>query len=297
LKKVLGIAPANKTPPARRRAPGWLQRLIADGYIPYVATSERLLPSFNTSPFGDKARCYLMENQGDAAFFESYLLSNSLGFKSPDLKMPHWVLIDCTLMQTAIVGFMKARDELPAKFLDYYRNDPRIDMENLTHIPISGQIASLTADGKSLFGFSLFSLGSSINGPKNIGLFTKALALEVYRAADYDELYGITQYDNPAIKIHGRFSSRMEIHQPIVPLHPKKDMTLIYKTKVDYDPWRLEENRVPVEPGFWIQAHDRNTKLHMQKGIAKGKRYVIVPPFSVQRDGEVWLPVIEENAQ
>lgn len=293
LKKILDIGVGSKG--SVDETPTWLHELLSAGYIPYIATSECLLSSFNATPFGQKVHPYLMENPEHGAFHEAYLLSNSLSFKSPDLKMPHWVLIDCALMQTAIVGFMKARADLPERFLSHYRNDPSIDLDRLDYIPVSGQIASPTADRKSLSGFSLFSLGSMLGAPRNLGLYTKALALEVYRAASYEWLYGITQYDNPAIKIHGRFSSRMEIVQPIVSLHPKKDMTLIYRMAVDYDPQRLAERPADVEPTFWMKADDIAGKNRMQSGIKDGKRYFLAPPFAVTRDHEIYLPILEEK--
>lgn len=276
-------------------APAWLQNLIAQGYIPYIATAEYLLPSFNLAPFGQKTPVYLMENPEHGAFHEAYLLSNALSFK--DLKMPHWVLIDCALMQTAVVGFMKARDALPDGFLNHYRNDPSIDLDRLEYIPISGQVSSPTAGGKILSGFSLFSLSSSIGGPKDLGLYTKALAFEVYRAASYDWFYGTAQYDNPAVKRHGRFSSRMEIVQPMVPLHPRTDMTFIYRMKVDYDPQRLAEIPTKIEPTFWMKANDIAAKMRMQNGLKEGKRYYIAPPFAETRDGQIYTPIIEEKTK
>ena len=48
---------------------------------------------------------------------EAYLLSNSLSYESPNLKMPHWVLIDCVLMQTAVVGFTIAKSAVPEELL------------------------------------------------------------------------------------------------------------------------------------------------------------------------------------
>lgn len=277
--------------------PAWLESLTAAGYYPYVATSDYLLPAFNLTPFGVPAQTFLMENPDHGAFHEAYLLSNSLSFKSPDLKMPHWVLIDCALMQTAVVGFMRRRDSLPENMLAHYRNDPAIDLDRLEYIPVSGQIASTTADGKCMSGFSLFSLGSSIDGPRNLGLFTKALAIEVYRAANLEWLYGITQYNNPAIKIHGRFSPRMEVIQPIVSLHPKKDMTLVYRMAVDYDPYTLTDKLPEPEPTFWMKADDISGKIRMQNGIKDGKRYYVAPPFVTKRNGELYLPIIEEKPE
>jgi len=277
-------------------APPWLSNLLASGYRPYIATSERLLPFFNLAPFVQPVRCFLLENAEHGPFHEAYLLSNSLSFKSPDLKMPHWVMIDCALMQTAIVGFMKARDDLPEELLSHYRNDPSIDLDRLDALPVSGQISSPAFGLNNLVGLSLFSLARSIDGPQKLGLYTKALALEVYRAASCAAYYGIAQYNNPSLRIHGRMSSRMEIYQPIVPLHPGKDMTLIYRMAVDFDPYKLDDTLPPAaEPTFWLNARDIAGKTRMQAGIAEGKRYVIAPPFSVKRDGEIFLPIREEK--
>lgn len=282
--------------PAQQTAPSWLHAIKAQGFHPYLATSERLLPHLNLRPFGQDITPYLMENPDHGPFHEAYLLSNSLGFKSPDLKMPHWVLMDCVLMQTAVVGFMVARDRVPEEMLHHYRNDASVDLDRLDYIPISGQISSPSLGGKGLIGFSLFSLAQPIGGPKSLGLYTKALAMETYRAATYDACFGIAQYNNPAIKVHGRLASRVEIYQPIVPLHPGKDMTLIYKTSVDFDFNNLEKPLPDVEPTFWLNAHDIGGKIRMQNGIKDGKSYVIVPPFSVKRDGEIFLPIREEKA-
>jgi hypothetical protein len=250
------------------------------------------MPFLNVAPFGKKLSTFVIENENDTAFHEAYLLSNSLSFKSPNLKMPNWVLIDCALMQSAVVGFMRPVSDIPEALLTYYRNDPTVDLAKLDHIPVSGQVAASAIGGESLIGISLFSLGRETDNTKKLGLYTKALAMEVYKAASYEVFCGIAQYDNPAIKIHGRFSSRMEIHQPMVPLHPGKDMTLIYKMKVDYDPHRLDEPLDPVEPTFWLNARDLTAKKEMQAGIKDGNSYAIVPPHSVLRNGEVLLPVL-----
>jgi hypothetical protein len=279
-----------------QKAPAWLLEMDALGYRPYIATSERLLPFFNTKPFGRQADCFLLEDPKHHAFHEAYLLSNSLSFEKPDIKMPHWVLVDCVLMQTAIVGFMKDVSKIPEPLLKHYHDDASVDVSQLQSLPVSGQIASLAADGKSVVGLSLFSLGPRLGEPKGLGLYTKALALEVYRAAQYEYIYGITQYDNRSLRIHGRFAEKMEIYQPTVPLHPYKDMTLIYRMSLKYDVYNLDKGPAEKEPTFWLNAQDKEGKQRIQAGMTKGKRYIIAPPFLVKRDGECFLPIVEEDA-
>lgn len=275
--------------------PDWLLRLLDKGYEPYIATSRHILESLNTTPFNHALPIHLLDDQEQIPFYEAYLLSNSLSFSSPDLKMPHWVMIDCALMQSAIVGFTRAVKDLPSELLKYYEDDPRVDLSNLTRVPVSGQIASPAAACGSFVGISLFSLSKQLNGDKGLGLSTKALALEVYKARENGTFYGIAQYDNPALKIHGRFSSKMEIEQAMVPLHPRKDMTLIYKMNINFNPYTIEQAAPEREPTFWLDAKDKEMKFRIQEGLRQGRRYQIAPPFAVNKGGAILLPIIEEN--
>lgn len=281
-------------PESTHQKPTWLTQLIDKGYKPYIATARHVVESLNTTPFGQTTSLHLLDDPTQTPFFEAYLLSNSLSFSSPDLKMPHWVMIDCALMQSAIVGFSRAVNDIPDELLKYYESDPRIDLSTLERLPVSGQIASPTPGAHCFVGISLFSLGLQVSGERQVGLCTKALALEVYNARRNGVFYGIAQYDNPALKIHGRFSSKMEIEQAMVPLHPRKDMTLIYKMQIDFDPYSLEQQPAVLEPSFWLDAKDIETKTKIQDGLRQGRRYQIAPPFSVHRNGSVYLPIIEE---
>jgi hypothetical protein len=287
---VAGIDNVNQ-----KEAPAWLTKMEKAGFRPYIATTERLLPYFNAAPFGKTAEIFLLEDAKHLPFQEAYALSNALSMEQRDLKMPNWVLVDCVLMQTAIVGFMKSVSEIPAPLLQYYQNDESVDLDQLSHLPVSGQICSLAADGKSLVGFSLFSLGGWLEESDGLGLYTKALALEAYRASQYDYVYGITQYDNFSLRIHGRFAKEMEIHQATVPLHRLKDMTLIYRLSLNYDPYNLDIKPPEREPTFWLRATDRSSKERINKAMSQGKRFIIAPPFLVEREGELCLPIIEEN--
>jgi hypothetical protein len=275
--------------------PAWFVRIFESGFQPYIATSECLLPYLNTMPFGQQATCFVMENGDHEPFFEAYLLANSLGFESPGLKMPHWVMVDCAVMQTAIVGFMKSKSEISDSLARFFREDKGIAFDKLSHIPVSGQISASAIDGKSLIGFSLFSLQRKLNGPRGLGIYTKALAFEVYQAKKYQSFRAISYYDSAALRIHGRFSSEMEIDQAIVPLHPRKDMALLYKMAIKFDPNLLDEPLPDVEPSFWLNAEDAHVKRDMRDGMRQGKKYIIAPPFSVQRDGSIYLPIIERD--
>lgn len=279
-------------PAAHTTSPAWLTALREAGYLPYILTSKRLLPAMNTRPFGVELAHFFMEDASHLSFQEAYFLSNALAFKAPDLKMPSWVLIDSVMMQSAVVGFMRAKHALPDTLLDYYHNDPHVNLDELDYLPVTGQISSPTLGGDDMVGISLFSLGREMEGPKNLGLFTKALALEVYKATSYAKYHGVAQYHNPALRIHGRFTTEMEIYQPMLPLHPLKDMTLVYKMQLDYDPYTIETELPAQTPTFWLNAKDKAAKREIEAGIATGKRYIIAPPFSVRQGDDVMLPII-----
>jgi hypothetical protein len=273
------------------KPPTWLSSLMEHGYVPYIATSKRLLPHYNLSPFGIDLCPFVMEEQEHKALLEAYLLSNSLSFKSPDYKMPDWVYVDCVLLQESVVGFMKPKGDIPKSLLDHYKNDPCIDFGQLTHIPVSGQIDAMAADG-CLVNFSLFSLGREVDGIKNLGLYTKILSLETHRA-NGKEYRIIAQYDSPSLKVHGRIAQALEIEQPMVPLHPGKDMTLVLKAIVSYNPEEVDEPVPPLKPTFWLNAHDVAAKQRMQEGIKNGWQYIIAPPYSVTRNDNIFLPIVE----
>jgi hypothetical protein len=273
--------------------PGWLTELESKGLRPYAATSRKLLPYLNTTPFNRTLRWYLLDEPADRAFLEAYLLANSLSFTNPTFKMPHWILIDCVLMQTAIVGFSLALDRVPEPLREHFEADPGINLGDLTELPLSGQISALNIDGRSLTGFSLFSLARYLTGVTHLSLYTKALALEVYKARSLEACYGITQYDNPSLRVHGRFTNELELYQPLVPLHPGKDRTLIYKMVLDYDPQFLHEKKPACPPTFWLNANDLKRKEAIAAGIAGGKRYLIMPPFCEFAAGVTSLPVLE----
>lgn len=277
------------------QSPTWLHDLLAKGYRPYIATSRHLLSSLNVNPFGYHAQCHLLDDQKEIPFFESYLVSSSLSFAPNDLKVPHTAMIDCVLMQSAIVGFTRATRDIPTHLRKHYEGESRGDLSVIERIPVSGQIASPTPAQGSFMGTSLFSLGKQLDEERYLGLYTKALALEVYRARQDSLFYGISQYDNPALRIHGRFSSCMEVEQAMVPLHPRKEMALVYKMKIDYDPYDLKTILGSETPTFWLNANDTDRKRAMQKGLREGTRYEIAPPFSVYRNKEIFLPIIERE--
>jgi len=277
----------------------WVKQLLDAGLVPYVSTSEHYLRYLDLSLFGGKEIVRILENPDHRNFHEAYLVSNSLAFGNPNLKMQNWVYIDCVLMQTAVVGFAVPIDKAPATLVNHYEKDPWVDADTLDYIPVSGQIASLGIDRGVLVGFSLFSLRRQIEhmDVHKLAHKTKYAALKVYRAEELDKYVGISQYDNRGLLTHTLFGRKMYIDQTTAPLHPLRDMSFTYSMKVDLDEARIlgELNQSVGDYDFMLKAEDLQKKLEMQARIKEGERFYIMDPVHVRKEDGLYLPIKVEK--
>jgi hypothetical protein len=180
---------------------------------------------------------------------------------------------------------------MPQELIAKFAADPELDISKLEELPISGQTAGLAADGKTWTGVSLFSLSKYLPELKSLGIgtHTRALALKTYRARNF---VGITQYDNPAVAIHGKTTKGLFIKQPMVWVHPRTHMTFIYEQEIDFTLDGLA-GQEPLEYSFLLRADDLAAKERIAEGLAKGRRYQIVAPFRIVEGGQVFLPIRE----
>jgi hypothetical protein len=277
----------------------WVSQLLDAGLVPYVATSEHYLKYLDLSLFGGKEIIRLLENPEHRNFHEAYLVSNSLAFGNPNLKMQNWVYIDCVLMQTAVVGFAIPTAKAPSTLVNHYERDPWVDADKLDYIPISGQIASLGIDRRTLVGFSLFSLRRQIEhiDVHKLAHKTKYAALKVYRAEELDKYVGISQYDNKGLLTHTLFGKKMYIDQTTAPLHPLRDMSFTYSMKVDLDEGRIlgDMSKSAGDYDFLLKADDLQSKLEMQGRIRNGERFYIQDPVHLRKDDGLYLPIKVER--
>ena len=268
--------------------------LMKHGLVPYVATSQNFLPSLDVAALGDNVVVKLMEDSKNHDFHEAYLLSNALSFKS-DLKMPHWVYLDCVLMQTAVVGFAMAVKDIPERLLEFYKEDPNVNLDNIDYIPISGQIAAMGLDGQRLTGLSLFSLRQYLPNPDipALGGVTKYAALAAYKAQEKEKYVGISQYDNKALLTHAAFTDKMYIDTPIAAMHPRKDMSFVYSMKIDLEAYGAKKE--VIEPDFLLKADDKDKKIELQERIRAGERFYIAHPTQIKKDDGLYLPICIEE--
>jgi len=268
-----------------------LSTIFDAGLRPWIGTSPQLESSLQLSPFGCECRI-VSTGKADQNFLNAYLIANGLAFGNPLLKMPNWVLVDCVLNQSAVAGFMAPKAMFSDNAIEAFRTgtpDIQVDVDALDYLPVSGQIAGLTADRETWFGFSLFSLQRLLKDlPKGIWLapYTKALAIETYQATSFA---GIAQYDNRAVQIHGMMG-QMFIREPVVWMHPQTTQTFTYEMQVDFNIDQLLDT-TPSEPDFYLKADDDEKKFEVELAMKSGHRFEILAPFQVDLDGTKALPI------
>jgi len=271
-----------------------LEILATAGLTPYIAASRIVLPALDQSVIGRAGHIYLLERPEDRSFHEAFRLANALGFTSPAVKMPNWVLVDCVLMQTAIIGFAIAKKRAPNDLIAAFEGDSSFDLADLGYLPVSGQIAGLSLDGQSLVGFSLFSLRRYLPQVPALGVITKALALQVYRAQGR-RFIGLAFWDNRVLSMQGRFGRPMKIESTTVPIYPARVHAMTYSMIIDFDPDEMHERESPGDFDFLLRADDEAKKYEMSRGQAEGMEYIIVPPYQIEKNGVIELPIRIES--
>ena len=270
--------------------------IIQAGYRPFISTSSFLRESLQLEPFGLSAHV-IDESEANLDFHHAYLLANTLAFGSAEqgLGMPGWVYTDIVLAQTAVVGWMAPLDMCPREYVQEFERDPKVNLSALEYLPVTAQIAGLTADQNNWFGFSLISHQTKFRFQDGLNLYlaayAKALSLEVYGAKKF---MGLTQYKNSAIRYHGLFG-RMFIRQPMVWTHNRPLESFIYGMDVEFDKnsFYQIDNLSNDDYDFLLNSNDDSQKREIENEIKVGIRHEIVSPYQIKNDdGSRSLPIV-----
>ncbi len=195
---------------------------LDDLLIPYVLTTKQNLPYLDLDlDVGTEVETLLIEDEEHSEF--GYLLtrSNHQAFGGLDsMGMPMWVMLDCGILPSAVVGFMLDVDDAPDHILDKLE----IDDDYEGYVPISEYCGCPTVEEGTVSGFSLH---SHLPG-QGIATRTKALAMAIYGAR---KQIGVTQFYNPAIRVHVRFGAmKILLHRP--PVHTEPEDSFVYKLRL-----------------------------------------------------------------
>lgn len=250
---------------------------IHEKLVPYALTFGRNTGHLNLDlDLHDEIEILHVEDEENAEFCGILNQSNQLAFGGPkDMGMPLWVMLDCAILPSAMVGFMLAADDVPDDLWDL------LDLEDDYDgwVPVSEYCAALTVEPGCVSGFSLHSHIAN----QGIATRTKALALAVL---DAKAQIGVTQFANPAIRVHARFGP-MEIllHRPAV--HTHSEDSFVYRLELP-DMKMLESMaRDVVEFGVanrpegvtWsFDPDDERSHVRLATHLSDGGRAWIVSP-------------------
>ncbi len=274
----------------------WAAKLQHAGLKPFIATSETLLDQFDLCPMGIALTPILFEDDRNAEFLRAYPVSEWLAYNGlPKSEgyvagsdcdgMPNWVFVNCVLLHTAAIGLMISVDAIPAHFRTFYEKNGKIALSKLSWLPLSGEISAVREDGRTLIAFSTFNLYRRFFGVPGGGHEYRSIALLSRRAHTFDWFYAVTQYDNPAIRMHGRFGSHPIMIKPMLPAHSQRSLSYLYKMKIDFDPRHLDLP-APQEADRLLHANDTAAKQQIASEINQGWCHTIVPPFWVSGDND-----------
>lgn len=247
--------------------------------FPYIASSEAGIAPLHPERVPG-AEIKLISQAEEVTFFDMVARSNRLSFtgttkiEDGSLSLPGWVLLDCYLMPSAVIGFTVRAVDLPPDLFQAMQA-PSSDAQ----VPVTGYTAIPSADPRTWIGVSLYSLLSG----QRLGLRTKAMALAVYGT---ERQIGVTQLDNASLRIHTMFGP-LRLLQMAPPTHTLAHKTVIYELTVPPLPFlhkAMTEASVsaPPEPqpaGEWLEATDasRMNELKLKVAAEPGRWAVVYP--------------------
>jgi hypothetical protein len=215
---------------------------------------------------------------------------NGIAFNARGIPMPHWVMIDLALMPSAaVIATVPQRlflTMLESSVDGEARDHMLAVLERARHndydgpVPIGGYCAAPSAATGRWVGWSLWSVIPSVG----LGLAAKSLALAAYRA---EQLDGVTQYNNAALRIHTQFGP-LRVTAATVPLHSSSG-SFVYEND-----FTCPSEGDDLQPTFFLDPSDTERQHAMQVAIEKDEAdFFVIPPGRVGTAGNISVPILE----
>lgn len=173
----------------------------------------------------------LLENAG---FVELQMKVDSIMFGR--LSTPRWAFYDCGIMPGLITGFVMRRDKIPQEVQHVYGNKHQQEW-----VPLSLFVVIPSVGVGEWVAHNLCSLNGLLPKQKKLkglGFLSKAFGLWY---ANIDWLYGVTQWDSYALKIHSNFG----------------DLQLVATYSSSHDHAHSITYKCRVDPIAWIRLFDK----------------------------------------
>lgn len=194
-------------------------RLFAIAHEPpsaFAAEPARRVESWYSPTQAQDAPFILAMNRANCFAYDGTLKP---GPKSSALGMPRWVMLDCCMLPSVVVGYEAPRDALPPELADAFDPEGRC-----AWIGVSEYIALPSVVVRTVVGVSLFSLVRGLR----LGRRTKAVGLALMGAC---EQIGVAQWSNPAMRLHLSFGA-LELLATPTPVHSRPNETFVYRLRV-----------------------------------------------------------------
>lgn len=249
--------------------------------IPFVLTTRANAPflRLDQEALGMQLRMIWVEDEADAAFGQLLNDTNQLAFGGANMGMPMWVLLDCGILPSAVVGFAARREQLQAQAPELLEKVGATSSYTHELVPLSEYCGSLMIEPGAVCGFSLQSQLEGIG----LGTRTKALAMWIYKATVQ---VGVTQFDNAAIRVHTHMGPlRIQIHRPSVHTHPTN--SFVYRVslpepeelaKMARGEQRAATTAVPRGEPWAFETWREDSHAELSQLVRVGAKVWIVPP-------------------
>lgn len=192
--------------------------------IPFVFTAKQnldVLALGDIERAGLEAELFLVDEPESRDFGLIMNYTNQLAFGGEtNMGMPLWVLLDCGILPSAVVGFGLCREDVS----DELAAELKVPDDYDGLVPVSEYCACPTLEPGCVSGFSL---QAQLTG-MGLGTRTKALALAVYGARSQ---VGVTQFDNPSIRVHSKFGV-MKITATRPSIHTHAMNSFVYRLEL-----------------------------------------------------------------
>ncbi|RKI57494.1 hypothetical protein D7X55_27730 [Corallococcus sp. AB049A] len=236
------------------------------------------VPSLDLAPYGVPVTHLLAEHNAELA--RQYLTLNQLAFGG--IGVPRWVLSDLYLMPGAI-GLLRC----PARLLKAPARERLLLADEESAIGAACYVAPSLTPGLFV-GVSLFSF---LPG-RGASAWVKLLTLRMVRAK---RLRGVTQWDNPAVRVHSRLGP-MRLVGRVPGGHDYDERTFVYETDLSNEA-RVARSMVrgdaPAAPAVRIPVTDLLSLGTLLDRAERGARLELVPPG--QDDGHVLVRELPEG--
>ncbi len=237
--------------------PNWLANA---NIVPYVCArwENRIANSGLRHRFSWFDRAPLMidpirlANQG---FGELQMKLDKLAFGGAGMNTPRWAFYDCGVMPGLITGFACRWKKLPKEIREALGDDLGQEWAPLSMFIVIPSVAR-----GEWMAHNLCSINSILPKEKRyrgLGFLSKAFGLWY---ANIDHLYGVTQWDSPALRLHGNFGD-LELVTTYTPVHTYPT-SVTYRSRVDTAVWRRLFDKKPREEIFQVRYEDSGLEIN-----------------------------------